>query len=165
MKEIHEELNYSHPPGDVFELISAGAFQLDLIAHLGGRDGELVEEARREDGSVRLVTRQQTAVELPGFAQKLIPAHTTVTQVYDWEAPGADGTRRGRWSAEAKGAPVAIGGPTELRAEGAGSCHLYLGQVKASVPLVGGRLEGFALDNLRRDLAAAAAYTAARLGG
>lgn len=163
MKEIHEELHYSRPTAEVFELISTGAFQLDLIAHLGSRDAEVVEEVRGPDGGVRLVTRQQTAVDLPGFAQKLIPAHTTVTQIYEWSAAGADGTRRGRWSAEAKGAPVSIGGPTELRGEDEGCCHLYLGQVKASVPLVGGRLEGFALENLRKDLARANEFTASRL--
>lgn len=165
MKEIHEELNYSRPPEDVFALISAGAFQLDLIAHLGGRDAQVVEELHNSDGSIRLVTSQQTAVDLPGFAQKIIPAHTTVTQVYEWDPVDDEGTRRGRWSAEAKGAPVAIGGPTELRGSGSGSgtTHLYLGQVKASVPLVGGRLESFALDNLRRDLAAAAIFIEKRL--
>lgn len=165
MKEIHEELTYSRPPADVFALISTGAFQLDLIAHLGGHDAEVVEETRREDGSVRLVTRQQTAVDLPGFAQKIIPAHTAVTQVYDWSPAGNDGTRKGTWSAEAKGAPVAIGGPTELRCAGAGACHVYRGQVKASVPLVGGRLEAFALENLRRDLASSAEFTQKRLEG
>lgn len=163
MKEIHEELHYSRSTAEVFELISTGAFQLDLIAHLGGRDAEVVEEVRSPEGGVRLVTRQQTAVDLPGFAQKLIPAHTTVTQVYEWSPAGTDGTRRGRWSAEAKGAPVSIGGPTELRGEDEGCCHLYLGQVKASVPLVGGRLEGFALENLRKDLARANEFTASRL--
>ena len=164
MKDIHEELTYSRPPSEVFELISTGAFQLELIAHLGGREAVVVEDSRGDDGSVRLVTRQETAVELPGFARKLIPANTTVTQVYEWEPPGSDGSRRGRWSAEAKGAPVTIGGPTELRADGTGSRHLYLGQVKASVPVVGGRLESFALDNLRRDLALTAHFTQERLG-
>jgi hypothetical protein len=124
----------------------------------------VVEETRRPDGSVRLVTTQQTAVELPGFVQKLIPANTTVTQTYDWDPPGGDGTYRGRWSAQAKGAPISIGGPTELVADGAGSRHRYLGQVKASVPVVGGRLESFAYDNLRRDLARTAEYTSDRLG-
>ncbi len=163
MKDIHVELTYSRPPHQVFDLISTGAFQVELIAHLGGNEPTVVEETRGEDGSVRLVTRQQTAVELPGFARKLIPAHTTVTQTFEWEPPAGDGTRRGNWSAEAKGAPVSIGGPTELRPEGEGSRHLYLGQIKASVPVVGGRLESFALDNLRRDLAQTGKYTTKRL--
>lgn len=165
MKEIHEELTYSRPPDQVFDLISTGAFQMELIAHLGGHDPTVVEETRGEDGSVRLVTRQQTAVELPGFARKLIPANTTVTQTFEWQPTGADGTRRGTWSAQAKGAPVSIGGPTELRPDGDGSRHLYLGQIRASVPVVGGRLESFALDNLHRDLAATGKYTAKRLEG
>jgi hypothetical protein len=56
-----------------------------------------------------------------------------------------------------------MGGPTELRAIGSGGAHVFDGELKASVPLVGGRLESFALDNLRRDLARAADFTARRL--
>lgn len=163
MKEIHEELTYAHPPTEVFDLISTGAFQVGLLAHLGGRDPEVVEELRGDDGSVRIVTRQHTAVELPGFARKLIPANTTVTQTFEWDPPADDGSRTGRWSAEAKGAPVAVGGPTHLERDGGGTRHVYLGRVKASVPVVGGRLETFALDSLRRDLGRTASYTAAQL--
>lgn len=163
MKEINESLTYAAAPSEVFDLISTGAFQLELIAHLGGHNGELVEETRHPDGSVKLVCRQQTAVELPGFAKKLIPANTTVTQTYEWDAPDGSGNRKGKWSAVAKGAPVSIGGPTELKATATGSSHLYLGQVKASVPVVGGRLEGFALENLRKELSSTEQFTAERL--
>jgi hypothetical protein len=163
VKEIHEELSYDRPPEEVFGLISTGAFQLELIAHLGGCDAEVVEETRRPDGSVRVVTRQQSVVELPGFARKLIPANTTVTQTFDWGPPAADGTRHGSWSAEANGAPVRVSGHTELLARDAGTCHVYGGQVEASVPVVGGRLESFAIENLRHDLALTAEFTAHRL--
>lgn len=165
MKPIREVLHYDRPPTEVFELISTGAFQMEVIAHLGGLRPETVEETRRPDGSVRLVTRQQAAVELPGFAKKLIPANTTVTQTYDWGPPGADGTRTGTWSADIKGAPVSMGGPTELRPAGRGCTHTFGGEVKAQVPLVGGRIESFALDNLARDLDLTAEYTNRRLAG
>lgn len=56
-----------------------------------------------------------------------------------------------------------MGGPTELRAVGSGSVHVFDGEVKASVPVVGGKLESFALDNLRRELTRAAGFTAERL--
>jgi hypothetical protein len=164
VKEINEVLSYTKSPAEVFELIGSGAFQLELIAHIGGKNPELVEETRADDGSVRLVTKQQNSVELPGFAKKLIPANTTVTQTFDWGPPAADGSRQGKWSAEAKGAPVSIGGPTELVADGTGARHVYGGQIKASVPLVGGKLEGFALDNLRKELARTSQFTATRLG-
>jgi len=165
VKEIHEELTYDRPPVEVFDLISTGEFQLELLAHLGGKNPEVVEETRADDGSVRLVTKQQTAIELPGFAKKLIPANATVIQTFDWAPPASDGSRTGRWSAEAKGTPVSIGGPTELRADGTGTVHRYLGQVKSSVPVVGGRLESFALDNLRKELANTGRFTAGRLAG
>ncbi|HEX4862964.1 MAG TPA: DUF2505 domain-containing protein [Acidimicrobiales bacterium] len=165
MKPIKEELRYDHPPEAVFALISTGAFQLELIAHLGGKDAEVLDETVSAAGGVKLVTRQRTGVELPGFAKKLIPANTSVTQTYEWDPAGEGGARRGTWSAEIKGAPVAMGGPTELHAAGTGSAHVFNGEVKASVPLVGGKLESFALDNLRRDLARTAAFTADRLAG
>jgi hypothetical protein len=163
VKTIHEELNYDRSPQEVFDLISSGAFQLEIIAELGGKDAEVVEQTPRADGGVRLVTRQRTGVELPGFAKKLIPANTVVTQTYDWGPAGEDGSRSGTWSAEIRGAPISIGGPTELKAVATGSVHVFSGEVKASVPLVGSKLESFALDNLRRDLSRSAQFTAGRL--
>ena len=165
MKEIHQELSYPSSPAEVFDLISTGEFQLALIGHIGGKNPEVVEETRRDDGSVRLVTRQQAGVDLPGFAKKLVPANATVIQTYDWDPPAADGSRTGRWSAEPKGAPISIGGPTELKAAGAGTTHVYRGQVKSSVPIVGGKLEGFAMDNLKKELTRTAEFTVAKLKG
>ena len=163
VKTIHEEFEYDHPPTELFTLLGDGTFQLEIISHLGGNDPELVEHTASPDGGLKLVTRQRTSVELPGFAKKLIPASTTVVQTYLWEPSRGDGSRKGSWSAEVKGAPVSMGGSTEVRPNGTGASHIFTGEVKASVPLVGGKLESFALDNLRRDLARAAEFTAGRL--
>ena len=163
MKKIQEELHYDRAPRELFAPISSGAFQLEIISHLGGKDAELVEQTVTAEGGVKVVTRQRTGIELPGFAKKLIPASTSITQTYVWEPAREDGTREGTWSAEIKGAPVSMGGPTELRATGSGSMHVFGGEVKASVPLVGGKLESFALDSLRRDLTRAREFTASRL--
>jgi hypothetical protein len=161
MKAINEEFRYDQDVEAVFSLVSQGAFQVELLTHLGGKDAAVLEETR-DGGRVHLVTSQRTAVELPGFAKKLVPANTTVVQTFDWDA-AADGRRQGTWSAVIKGAPISIGGPTELVPDGEGSRHRFLGQIRASVPLVGGKLEGFAYDNLRRDLARGEAFTADRL--
>ena len=163
MKVIHEELHYAQSPDLVFALISTGAFQVDVIAYLGGTDVELLDETLGADGSVKVVTRQRTGIELPGFAKKLIPANTTVTQTYEWGPAEEGGRRRGTWAADTKGAPVSLGGPTELRADGSGSVHVYDGEVRASIPLVGGRLESFALDNLRRELGRTAEFASSKL--
>jgi hypothetical protein len=163
VKPINEEFSYERTPAELFALIGDGAFQLELITHLGGHDAELVEQTAAPAGGVRLVTRQRAGVELPGFAKKLIPASTTVTQTYDWEPARDDGSRHGTWRAEIHGAPVSMGGRTEIRPLPSGCVHSFTGEVKASVPLVGGKLESFALDNLRRDLARAAQFTSERL--
>ena len=125
VKTIHEEFHYDRAPEELFALISSGPFQLEIISHLGGKDAELVEQTVAPEGGVKVVTRQRTGVELPGFAKKLIPASTTVTQTYVWEPAREDGSREGIWSADIKGAPVSMGGPTELRATGSGSVHVF----------------------------------------
>ena len=163
MKTIHEEFHYDRAPEELFALISSGPFQLEIISHLGGKDAELVEQTVTPEGGVKVVTRQRTGVELPGFAKKLIPAVTTVTNTYVWQPAHGDGSREGTWLAEIKGAPVSMGGPTELRSAGSGSVHVFNGEVKASVPVVGGKLESFALDSLQRELTRAAEFTADRL--
>ena len=163
MRTIHEEFHYDRAPRELFALISSGEFQLEIISHLGGKDAELVEETVTPEGGVKVVTRQHTGVELPGFAKKLIPAITIVTNTYIWQPARSDGSREGTWLAEVKGVPVSMGGPTSLRAAGSGSAHVFNGEVRASVPIVGGKLESFALDNLHRELTRAAQFTAGRL--
>jgi hypothetical protein len=163
VKVVNEKFDYAYSPTNLFSLIGNGSFQLEIIVHLGGRDPELVDEAVTDEGGVKLVTRQRTGIELPGFAKRLVPANTTVLQTYLWGPPDEDGFRKGTWSADAKGAPVSVGGSTEIRSTASGSCHVYTGEVRASVPLVGGKLESFALDNLQRELARAADFTAVRL--
>jgi hypothetical protein len=163
--QIHEEFQYDCVPGELFALIASGAFQLEIISHLGGKEAELLEHTVTPEGGVKLVMRQRTGVELPGFAKRLIPASTTVTNSYVWEPAREDGSREGAWSAETKGAPVSMGGPTELRPTGAGSVHVFNGEVRASIPLVGRKLESFALDTLRSELTRAAEFTANRLAG
>src|SRR5581483_10376216 len=105
MKDVRQEFRYDHPVEAVYALISNGSFQLELIAHLGGRAAEIVSDEPAGEGK-RLVTRQTTAVELPGFAKKIIPANSSVTQTYEWSAPDAAGSRSGKWSAEIKAAPI-----------------------------------------------------------
>ena len=165
MREIHEEFRYDHPVNEVFALIASGAFQVELTEHLGGKNVKLLDDAGA-DGSVTLTVSQQTAVDLPGFAKKLVPTNATVTQTYEWPAAEADGSHRGRWSAVTKGAPISIGGPTELLpSDQGGTVHRFLGQIKANVPLVGGKLESFAHDSLTRDLARSHVFITDRLRG
>jgi Protein of unknown function (DUF2505) len=163
VREVDEEFHYDAAVEAVFALIASGAFQAELTEHLGGRNVTVVEETATP-ASTKIVVSQQIAVELPGFAKKFVPANANVTQAHEWGPPDAGGNRTGSWSAVTKGAPVSIGGPTELIAtpEG-GTVHRYSGQIKASVPLVGGKLESFAFDNLHKDLAISHDYIAARL--
>lgn len=90
----------------------------------------------------------------PGWSFQVSPVgsspDTAVTHTYEWGPPRADGAIVGTWSTEIRGASLATGGTSAIRPEGDGAVHLYNGRNKASVPVMGGRLEVLALDNLRR---------------
>jgi hypothetical protein len=62
-------------------------------------------------------------------------------RVDTWGPAAADGARDGTIVVEIKGAPVRLTGTITLRPEGAGTVEDVQGDLKAAVPLVGGKIE------------------------
>ena len=75
--------------------------------------------------------RTLPTTRLPEIARKFVGEHLKVTQVENWEAPAADGSRQSNISLKIAGAPVADAGGTRVELEGA---------VKSSVPFLGGKI-------------------------
>jgi hypothetical protein len=95
----------------------------------------------------RIVCRRNVAVDVPGALKKLLSPTNTVTQTDEWEAP-VDGVRHGTWKVEIKGVPISLSGAMELAAaDGGGSVETITGRIKASVPLLGGKLEKLGYSN------------------
>lgn len=111
----------------------------------GDRDLEILECG--PDGDELLVhTRRTVDVEgLPGFATKVLKPTNTMEQVDAWDAPDADGARNGTFTIDVKGAPVKVGGTMRLEptADG-GTRHTVSGKFDVKVPLVGGKIAGWA---------------------
>ena len=108
------------------------------------RDGSLV--TRREErpgGGVLLAVSRELPGGVPGFLERFLPADGRVVETFDWAAPTGDGTRRGTWKADIPGAPARLGGTMRLEPTPAGSRYTIEGEVKVSVPLIGGRAESF----------------------
>ena len=55
--------------------------------------------------------------------------------------------RTGTWKVDIKGIPIHLSGTMQLKAAGKGSVEAIAGTAKASLPLVGGRLEKLAAGN------------------
>jgi hypothetical protein len=108
------------------------------------RDGALVvQREQRPDGGVLLAISRELPGGVPGFLERFLPDDGRVLETFDWAAPTGDGTRRGTWKADIPGAPARLGGTMRLEPTATGSRYTIEGQVKVSVPLIGGRAELF----------------------
>ena len=107
-------------------------------------DGAFVKQREeRPDGGLLLAVSRELPGGVPGFLERFLPKDGRVVETFEWQPPGGDGTRRGTWKADIPGAPAKLGGAMRLEPTDSGSRYTIEGDVKVSVPLVGGKAEGF----------------------
>lgn len=100
-------------------------------------------------GSLRQRVRTERRLPsdgLPDVARSFVGEHLTVIEVVDWNGPGPDGSREGVVDIHVKGAPLTIKGTLRLEPSGAGTVEVLDADLKANVPLIGGKLERAAAD-------------------
>lgn len=129
----------------------------------GGAKGVTVTCDPTPDGGARLVITRQVTVDLPGFAAKFIQPTNTFVQTEDWAPAAADGRRVCTYKVDVHGVPSSIAGTVTLTPQAGQTRQDIVAEVKVSIPLVGGRLEKFAVDSGKSVLAGEAAFTNAEL--
>ncbi|MEV7972660.1 DUF2505 domain-containing protein [Cellulomonas sp. NPDC089187] len=145
---------------------------LDADAHTAGRmladpvyvrakvaasGGEVlhVDVTPGEEGAFTVTTRRALPTDLiPAQARAFIGDRLEVRQAEAWEAPGADGGRRGTVAVEIAGAPVRLTGTVALVPGEGSSRVVYDGDLKANVPLFGAMVEEAAAKAVRSALEA-----------
>ena len=138
---LSAEIRYDADPAAVFAMLTDAAFQERKCAATGALDHE-VEIDEYDDGSAAIRTsRTMPTDQVPDFVRTFVGQTLTVAQVDDWQPPAADGSRDGTAVVEIKGAPVRLAAAMTLHADGAGTRQTIDGDLKASVPLLGGRIE------------------------
>lgn len=125
----------------VFAVLTSPEWPQRKAAEL--HDGsQLVTRTERPDGGVLFAVSRTLPDGVPGPLQKFLPSDGRVLQTDDWSAE-RDGVRTGTWKVEIAGAPARMGGTMRLEPLAEGSRYTIEGQVKVSVPLIGGRAETF----------------------
>ena len=117
------------------------------------------------DGGCKVVVRRHVTVDLPGFAKKFIQPTNSVVQTETWAAADESGRRICRYRIDVQGVPSHIDGTVTLSPDGGGTRQDVEAQVKVSIPLVGGKLEGLAVDSGKTLLADEAEFTNRELAG
>jgi uncharacterized protein YndB with AHSA1/START domain len=147
----------------VFALMSDPEFCMRKYADAGATDIR-VDSDQRQDGPT-LVSRRKVTVDLPGFAKKVMQPANTVQQTDEWAPADGNGGRVCRYKVEVQGVPSRIDGTVTLTPEDGGTRQVVEAEVKVSIPLLGGKLEKFAVDNAVKALDHEAEFTAKELRG
>jgi hypothetical protein len=137
---VTAEIHYAAAPGDVFAMLTDKAFQDRKLSRTGALSWEVVIRA---DGSNAVVTssRALPTDQIPDAFRKLVGSQLTITQTETWGPAGPDGARTGTLVVEVAGAPIRMNSTLSLSASGAGTVEVVDGELKARVPLIGGRIE------------------------
>jgi hypothetical protein len=146
MRFLHTN-SYQAPPEAVLAMLTNAEFR-DRVCEAQHALEHTVEVTGSGAGATVVITQSQAMHGAPAVARKLTGDTVGIVQREEW---GADGTAA--FSMEIPGKPGQLRGTAELRATGEGGCEeVFSGEVKVSLPLVGGKLEGVVADILRRAL-------------
>jgi len=131
---LRHELAYDAPPAEVRAMLNDPLFWDEVAAATGALSSTATIGA--EGATTRIVVDQEQRVTgVPSFAKKFVGDSTRAITTQVWRGDEAS------YEVEAPGKPTSIKGTATLAENGAGSTLTYDLDVKASVPLVGGKLE------------------------
>lgn len=139
-RKLEHTVDFSYPVDQVFSVIAGEESLRERLAAVGGTEATLVSH-EKSDGGIRYTLRQGIAAEkLPGLIRKVHSGDLIVQREQAWKQRD-DGTVRGTGKAAVSGVPGAISVDTVLSPAGHGTRLAVDGQVKVSIPLIGGKLE------------------------
>jgi Protein of unknown function (DUF2505) len=140
--KLSQRDEYDADPATVFAMFCDEKFLLGKYEALGYPQYEVLEVTASDSGA-RIKTRRHAPANVPGFAKRLFGETTEMVQTDEW-GPESAGVRDGTWKIDVPGKPMRAGGTIRLEPRGSGSLVSIDGELKASVPLIGGKLESWA---------------------
>lgn len=84
--------------------------------------------------------RTLPTTRMPEIARKVVGATLTVTQLEQWSAPAADGSRSNTIKLTVAGAPLDVAATQKLTATADGTLVELTGEVKSSIPFLGAKI-------------------------
>lgn len=113
-------------------------FHLKKVDALGSTGVELLDDSDDPDHFYVKIRRQMPVeVDVPGALKKLVPSTATLVHKDAWSAS----SKTGHIDIDISGVPVDLSAEVSLRDEGDECVYRYEWNIKAKVPLVGGKLE------------------------
>jgi Protein of unknown function (DUF2505) len=138
--KIAKSIEYAATPEEVFAVLSDAKFQEAKCAATAAiRHSASVKTVG--DRTVVTTERILPSTGLPDFAKSMVGDTLKVTETQSWGPASDDGSRQGTVEMAVAGAPIALNGTLSLAPRGAGTVETVDAELKAKVPLVGGKIE------------------------
>lgn len=138
--KIAKTIEYAATPQALFAVLSDVKFQEAKCAATAAiKHSADVETVG--DHTVITTSRILPSDGLPDFAKSMVGETLKVTETQDWGPPSADGSRRGTVEMAVAGAPIALAGTLSIMPSGGGTVEKLEAELKARVPLIGGKIE------------------------
>jgi len=138
---LSAEIRYDADPAAVFAMLTDEAFQKRKCAATGALESEVAIERFPDGGATIRTVRTMPTDQVPDFARTFVGRTIDIVQTDDFGAPDPGGRREGTVVVELRGAPIRFAGSLTLGPSPEGSVETLDGDIKASVPIIGGRME------------------------
>jgi uncharacterized protein DUF2505 len=139
---ISHEITYPAAPDVVSAMTFDPAFQELKCQNTGALAWTADVTPSAAGGPTTVTTTRDMATDqFPDFVKSMVGARLKITEVDRWEAAQADGTRTGTITVSIDGAPIKFTGALHLEPTTAGARATIAGDLKASIPFLGGRIE------------------------
>ncbi len=150
-KDFNGTMHFRVGPEDLFSAQCDPEYVMWKHENMAAHD--VAVDVTRTSASTVVRSSRELPAEVPAVAQKLVGSSIRVVEVHTWGAAQADGTRSGTVEASFPGAPMSVSGTLALRPDGTGAALDVAITCRASVPLVGGKLEQIVGEQFMRALA------------
>jgi hypothetical protein len=137
--DLRTELRFDTDPVTVFAMFTDETY----LARKAGATGAVRHEASvtRLGDHVTVRLLRVMPPDVPDFLRRLVGETIDLDQTDVWEPASSDGSRTGSIRIDMGGAPVNLTGGMTLIGTAAGTSATVDAKVKASIPLVGARIE------------------------
>ncbi len=139
---LSERLDYEATPDDVFAMITDKAFREDVCKAAGALSWSVEVDTAGAAGSAgaSVTVRRVMPADVPDMVKKLVGETIEVVQTEQWE-PADGAVRRAEVLVEISGQPAKMTGTATISPNGAGAVLAVDGDLKVTIPLLGGKLE------------------------
>jgi uncharacterized protein YndB with AHSA1/START domain len=137
--DLYSELRFDADPATVFAMLTDEAYIAKKTTAAKALRHEI--SVRRDGDRVTIDLLRVMPPDVPDFVRRFVGETIDIRQKDTWQPANGDGSRDGSIALEMSGAPVKANGSMRLAANGSATVVTIKAVLKASVPLVGGKIE------------------------